>query len=236
MINNTSRPLIFLGSNYNIHWLVDVATRIGYDIAGIIDDDYHGQGQFQDIPIIAKQQDLIDNTDNYKQFQFFCATNWQPADLVDVHQKRNAEKRFKLIDLMDNLGLDVATIISTSAEVSSYKTTVGKGTFIDSFCLVSPYVTIGNYTNLYSHANVGDHVAIGDNCMIQRNTQIIGGVSLGNRVYMGFYSLAGKKDILLADDTFVHPSMTVMRSTKPNEVISLVGKDLRKIYNRTKDE
>jgi UDP-3-O-[3-hydroxymyristoyl] glucosamine N-acyltransferase len=236
MINDTSKPLIFLGSNYNIHWLVDVAKRVGYDIAGIIDDDYHGQGQFQDIPIIAKQQDLIDNTDYRRRFQFFCATNWQPADLVDIYQKRNAEKRHQLISLMDELSLDVATIVSASAEVSSYKTTIGKGTFIDSFCLVSPCVTIGNYTNLYSHANVGDHVVIGNNCMIQRNTQIIGGVTLGNNVYMGFYSLAGKKDILLADGTFVHPSITVMRNTNPDEVVSLVGKDLRKIYNRIKDE
>jgi UDP-3-O-[3-hydroxymyristoyl] glucosamine N-acyltransferase len=236
MINNTSKPLIFLGSSYNIHWLVDVAERIGFTIAGIIDDDYHGQGQFQDIPVIARQQELFDKPDYFQQFQFFCATNWQPSDLVDVNQKRNTEKRNQIINVLDQLNLDVATIISSSAEVSKYKTSIGKGTFIDSFCLVSPYVTIGNYTNLYSHSNVGDHVTIGNNCMIQRNTQIIGDVTLGNDVYMGFYSLAGRRHMNIADGTFVHPSITVLRDTKPNEIISLAGKDLRKIYNRIKDE
>ena len=232
MLNNTKLPLILLGTNTNIHWLVDVAVRAGYNIAGIIDDDYHGQKYFQDIPVIAQQQDLIHNPDQYRQFQFFCATNWQPDDVLIPAQSRNRQKRFDLINLMESQQLNVATIVSPSAEVSAYQVSIGRGTFIDSFCVVSPMDKIGNYTNIYSHANIGENSVVGDHCVLQRHVQLAGSVTLGDRVYMGFYSLANRHYMHIADDTFVHPSMTVMRDTAPGETISLAGRNLRKIYNR----
>ena len=77
---------------------------------------------------------------------------------------------------------------------------------------------------------------VGDHCVLQRHVQLAGGVTLGNTVYMGFYSLVSRHDTNIADDTFVHPSMTVMRDTVPGEVISLAGRDLRKIYNRVVEQ
>lgn len=236
MLNNTKLPLIFLGSNSNIHWLVDVAVRAGYDIVGIIDDDYHGQKQFQDIPIVATQDNLIINRRNYNGYQFFCATNWQPDDVLIPAQSRNRQKRFDLINLLESQQLNVATIVSPGAEVSTYQVSIGRGTFIDSFCVISPMDKIGNYTNVYSHANIGENTVIGNHCVLQRHVQLAGSVTLGDRVYMGFYSLANRHYMHIADDTFVHPSMTVMRDTVPGEVISLAGRDLRKIYNRVVEQ
>lgn len=236
MINNTRVPLIFLGTNTNIHWLVDIAVRIGYDVVGIIDDDYHGQKQFQDIPVVATQDDLISNRRIYDRYQFFCATNWQPNDVLIPAQSRNRQKRFELINLLESQQLNVATIVSPSAEVSAYQVSIGRGTLIDSFCVVSPMNKIGNYTNVYSHTNIGENTVVGDHCVLQRHVQLAGGVTLGNRVYMGFYSLANRASMHIADDTFVHPSMTVMRDTVPGEVISLAGRDLRKIYNRVVEQ
>ena len=236
MINNTRVPLIFLGTNTNIHWLVDIAVRIGYDVAGIIDDDYHEQKQFQNIPIIATQNDLITNREYYSNYQFFCATNWQPDNTLVPGHTRNRQKYYKLINILQSQQFNIATIVSPSAEVSNYQVHIGHGSFIDSFCVISPMDKIGNYTNIYSHVNIGENSTVGDHCVLQRHTQLAGGVSLGNRVYMGFYSLASRHDTNIADDTFVHPSMTVMRDTVPGEVISLAGRDLRKIYNRVVEQ
>jgi UDP-3-O-[3-hydroxymyristoyl] glucosamine N-acyltransferase len=147
-------------------------------------------------------------------------------------QSRNRQKRFELINLLESQQLNVATIVSPSAEVSTYQVSIGRGTFVDSFCVVSPMDKIGNYTNIYSHANIGENTVIGNHCVLQRHVQLAGSVTLGDRVYMGFYSLANRHYMHIADDTFVHPSMTVMRDTVPGEVISLAGRDLRKIYNR----
>ena len=209
-----------------------MAVRAGYNIAGIIDDDYHGQKYFQDIPVIARQSDLVNDPEQYRKFQFFCATNWQPDDILIPAQSRNRQKRFDLINLMESQQLNVATIVSPSAEVSAYQVSIGRGTFVDSFCVVSPMDKIGNYTNIYSHANIGENTVVGNHCVLQRHVQLAGSVILGDRVYMGFYSLANRHYMHIADDTFVHPSMTVMRDTKPGETISLAGRDLRKIYNR----
>jgi acetyltransferase-like isoleucine patch superfamily enzyme len=231
MINNTSLPLIFLGTNTNIHWYVDIATRIGYDVAGIIDDDYHGQGSYKDLPMIATQQDLVQNKDKFKQFQFFCTVNWQPDNLREPLHTRNRQKRLELIDLINTLNLNCATIVSKNAEVSSYKVHIGKGAFIDSFCIISPEDTIGDYSFVHSHVNIGNGTRIGKNCVIQRHAQIAGNVSVGDRVYMGFNSVATKNGMHIADDTVVHPSITVLRDTLPGEVVSLAGKDLRKVYS-----
>ena len=231
MINDTSKPLVFLGTNANIHWLVMTAHQVGYTVAGVIDDDYHGQGYFQDLPVIAQQQDLIDNTDHFGQYQFFCATNWQPEELTDPNHTRNRQKRHQLIDLLDQQQLDVATIISPQAQVCQYRLTVGRGVFIDSFAIVVSQSTIGDYTNIYAHATVGDSVIIGRNCVLQRFSLLTGEVVLGNNVYLGLNASANKDGIELKSGTFVHPGIMLMRDTQENEIVSLVGRDLRRVYN-----
>ena len=121
MINDISQPLIFLGTNSNIFKIYELAENIGYTVAGIIDDDYHGQGKFKDLPIIAKEQNIADLKDQY---QFFCVTNWMPTN--DSVTSRNRQKRRDYIDLLDRLELDVATLVSPLARVSKYSK-LGKG-------------------------------------------------------------------------------------------------------------
>jgi UDP-3-O-[3-hydroxymyristoyl] glucosamine N-acyltransferase len=224
------KQLIFLGSNHNIHWVKDVAVSAGFQFAGIIDDDYHGQGHFQDIPIIAREQELIDNPEHWKQYQFFCATNWQPAEVRDRYQERNQHKRRRLIDLIEQQGFDVATIVSPRAAICSYNVKIGRGVFIDNFVVVSGNVSIDDWTTIYSFAFVGDESNIGSNCVVQRRVGVTGGVTLGNNVYVAIGSIINKNGITIADDTFIQQGIMVLRDTKPNEVIGLQGKDLRRIY------
>ena len=126
MINDTSKPLIFVGSNANIHLYADIAKRIGYTIAGMVDDDFHGQGNFHGIPIIARQDELRD-TERFKDYQFICVTNRQPKWLTLNYTVRDSDKRQQLIELMESSGLNIATIISPSSEIGSYNTKIGKG-------------------------------------------------------------------------------------------------------------
>ena len=225
------KPLIFLGSNYNLHWFVESAESAGFQVAGMIDDDYHNQGHFQDIPIVAREHELVDNPGYWNQYQFFCATNWQPAEVQDQYQERNQSKRGRLIDLMEQQKFDVATIVSPRAEVCSYNVKLGRGVFIDSFCYVASNVTIGDYTMIYGFSVVADLCQIGRNCVLQRRTLLTGGVVLEDEVYMAVGSMVNKNYVTIANGTFIQQGLMVLRNTKLNETVSLAGKDLRRVYN-----
>jgi UDP-3-O-[3-hydroxymyristoyl] glucosamine N-acyltransferase len=235
MINNTALPLIFIGSNDNLHWIVHVARQVGYTIAGIIDDDYHGQGHFLGIPVIARLQELVDSPEKFNHYQFFCATNWQPDNLRDPYQQRNRLKRETLINIIETAKLNVATIISPKADVSTFKVNIGRGVFVDSFCLIVTDVTIGDYTTIYAHAAIGDNSVIGYNCVIQRNVVVTGHVTIKDYVYLAVCAQVLGHYTSIANGTYVHPGLLLMRSTQPHETISLAGKDLRRVYNKPKE-
>ena len=230
MINNTSKPLVFVGSNLNIYKVYELVENIGITIAGIIDDDYHGQGNYNGIPIIARESD-IDHIRN--QYQFLCVTNWIPG--TDPVVLRNNRKRQRIIDLLDSLNVEQATIISKLAQVSA-KATIGKGVIIDAFAMVEPNVIVGDHTTIYAYSVIGHDSIIGYNNVIQRYCLITSSVNIQNNVYFGLCSRASRSKVTISSGTFLHPNLTLLRGTKFNEEISLVGKDLRKVYQNVEIE
>ena len=229
MINDISRPLILLGSNSNIFKIYELCISIGYTIAGIIDEDYYGQGEFNGISVIGTEQDLIDNTAKYKeQYQFICITNSIPAD--DPAYTRNRFKRTRQLELLDKLVLPVATIISPQAQISVHSV-IGKGVIIDAFSVIEPNVTICDYVTIYATSYVGHHSIVGRNTVIQRHCFITSAVIIENNVYFGLCSKICRSNVIIGSNTFIHPGLMLLRSTAINEEISLAGKDLRKIYH-----
>jgi hypothetical protein len=228
------KPLIFLGSNANIFKIYELSISAGYTVAGIIDDDYHHAKEFNGFPIISTEEDLINNTNNIQSdYQFICVTNWFPNDngVVDRNIiKRNKEKRMRLLSLLDNLPVDIATIISPWARVSS-QSTVGKGVFIDDFAIVEPNVIIQDHVSMHPYSIIGHDSLIGRNSVIQRYCLITSSVTLEENVYLGLCSKICRSKVTLKSNTFVHPNLMLLRGTQPNEEISLVGKDLRKVYH-----
>lgn len=224
------KPLVFLGTNHNLHWFVDIAKSAGYVVAGIIDNDYHGQGHFQDIPIIGREEELLENFDYWNQYQYFCGTNWQPTEVKDPYQERNQLKRNRYIALLDEQKYDVATIVSPRAQVCTYNVKLGRGVFIDSFCYVASNTTIGDWTMVYGYSTVADSCNIGRNCVLQRRTLITGEVTLEDNVYMAIGSIINKNHVTISRNTFIQQGIMVLRDTKPDELIGLAGKDLRRVY------
>jgi UDP-3-O-[3-hydroxymyristoyl] glucosamine N-acyltransferase len=230
------KPLIFLGSNHNLHVFVDVAKSAGFVIAGIVDDDYHGQGCFQDIPIIGLEEDLAKNFEYWNNFQYFCATNWQPTEFRDPYQERNQVKRERYINLLEQQKYEVATIVSPRAQVCSYNVELGKGVFIDSFCYVNSNVKISDWSIVYGFSTVADSCTIGRNCVLQRKTLITGEVTLEDNVFMAVGSIVNKNHVTIANNTFIQQGIMVLRDTKPYELIGLAGKDLRRVYKILTEE
>jgi acetyltransferase-like isoleucine patch superfamily enzyme len=227
MINDTSKPLMFLGSNSNIHKIYELCETIGYQITGIIDNDYYGQGKYKDIPVVGVEEEL----DKFQDHQFICVTNWISGNTNDSIIIRNREKRNRQIDLLDQKNLSLATIVSPFAQVSKY-TTIGQGTVIDAFCLVEPDVVIKDHVVMHTHSGVGHGSSIGRNCVLQRYAQITSNVQVEENVYMGLDSKVLRSNVIVADNTFISPGLMLLRGTQTNEEVSLVGKDLRKVYQQ----
>ena len=224
MINDTSIPLVLIGTNSNIFKIHELAETIGYNIVGIIDDDYHGQGNFRGIPIIAKEEEIASLKDTH---QFFCVTNWLPyKDEVSV---RNRLKRSRYLELMDQLDLNVATIVSPQARVSKHST-LGKGVYVEDFSVVEPDVTVSDYVSLHVFSYVGHATTIGRNSVLQRFVLVTSYMTIENDVYFGLCSKACRNNTIVRENTFLHSSLMLLRDTEPDEVIGLVGKDLRRIY------
>lgn len=230
MINNTSKPLIFVGSNLNIYKVYELVESLGITIAGIIDNDYHGQGNYKDIPIIAREEDIASLKDQY---QFLCVTNWIPG--TDPIITRNNQKRQRLINLLDSLEVEQATIISNLAQVST-RSNLGKGVIIDAFAMVEPNVTVNDYTTIYPYAVIGHDSVIGKNVVIQRYCLITSSVNIQDNVYTGLGSRVSRSKVTISAGTFIHPNLTMLRGTSPNEEVSLAGKDLRKVYQQIEVE
>ncbi len=218
MYNDTTRPLVFLGSNSNIYKLQELALSAGMQVLGIIDDDYHGQGAYKGIPVIGKEQDI----ESFADCQFVCATNWTP----DPQSTRNRIKRARQLELLAQLQLPLATIVSPLASVSRYAS-IAPGTAVYAFATLEPEVQVGAHSLIYDYAIVGHESQIGRNVVLQRQVLITSLVTVEDNVYFGLCSRACRSLTTIGNGTFVHPNIMLLRGTKPQETVSLAG---RKVY------
>lgn len=217
--NDSSLPLVLLGSNSNIFKLVELAEACGVALAGIIDDDYHGEGNYKGIPVIAREADIAEFAHRY---QFLCATNWTP----DASSARNREKRIRQLTLINQLNLRLATLVSPMSAVSK-RSIIRPGTIVYPFASVEPEVIVGSHSILYDYSIVGHESRVGNNVVLQRHVLVTSLVTVENNVYMGLCSRACRSNTTIGNGTFVHPNIMILRSTDPNEVVTLAG---RKTY------
>lgn len=218
MHNDQTRPLILLGSNSNIHKIVELAQSVGVQVHGIIDDDYHGQGSFKNMPVLGQEQDL----DQFLDYQFLCVTNWTP----DPPAARNRHKRARQLSLIKQHGLKLATLVSPLASVSS-RANIAAGTVVYPFATIEPEVTIGEHCLIYEQSTIGHESIIGHNVVIQRYVGITSLVHVEDNVYFGLGSRIYRSHATVSAGTFVHPNITLLRGTVPDEIVSLAG---RKTY------
>lgn len=218
MYNDSNRPLVFIGSNSNIYKLVELAASANVPVLGIVDDDFHGQGHYKNIPVIAQEQDLA----SLVGCQFICATNWTP----DNTSARNRIKRARQLELIQKLNLPLATLISPLASVSAYSK-IGAGTAVYAYATIEPQVTVGAHSIVYDYAIVGHESTVGNNVVLQRQVLVTSLITVEDNVYFGLGSRACRSHTTVAQGTFVHPHIMLLRGTQSGEVVSLAG---RKTY------
>ena len=84
---------------------------------------------------------------------------------------------------------------------------------------------------MYNYAGVGHHCIIGKNCILQGKSGLTSQVTIEDDCYIGMCSEVLRSGAIIRQGTVIHPSLVLHRNTEENEVVSLAGKDLRRIYN-----
>jgi acetyltransferase-like isoleucine patch superfamily enzyme len=229
--NDNSKPLIFLGSSVSMNKLTDVCDNFNIQIAGILDNDYWGVTKTVcEIPVIGSEEILKDPNLllHYRnQYNFFCATNWLP--MKDQISIRNAKKRKKLLNIINECQLSCISLIDSSSKISSYSR-IGKGVFIDSFVLIEPNVEISDYSTIYAYAAIGHGTKVGNNSVIQRKCSIASDCNLEEEVYMGTAVNALKQKANFGKNTFIHEGIYIRRGTIQGEEVSMKGDNLRRVH------
>jgi NDP-sugar pyrophosphorylase family protein len=234
MINNNSKPLIILGSRKPIGKIKRVCRQHKIEIAGMIDGDYFGNTEwFEDILVIDSEQAFLDpdKLSYYKtNFNFFLATSWTPES--NQIMTRNRQRRNYLISLIEKYDLPCVSLIDRSSMIDP-SAKIGKNVFIDCFCIVEESATIGDFTAMYGFSGIAHNCIVGKNCVIHGKAGTTSDCIIEDECYLGINSGLWRSNIILKKGTVVHPNLAVHRSTEENEIISLAGKDLRRIYNNT---
>ena len=222
---SSSKPVLFLGSNCSISQLSDMAKQQGYDVKGILDSDYHGNTEHIDgVPVIGSELDVKSYKDD---FRFFCAPNWMPTQ--DATAIRNREKRHRLIDSINELDLDMISLIDPTARLHS-NTKLGRGVLIDWQTWIGPNVEVGDFSAVLGQTMVGHHTKIGRNCVIQRQISIAAYMNIEDEVYLSTACKLLKTGATIGSNTFVQECMVLRRGTVRNEVIGTNSKNKKRVY------
>ena len=228
--NDTSRPLIFLGSSMNISKLADVCQLTGIKIAGIIDNDYWGNtDSISGIPVIDSEScfDDPERLAYYRSnYNFFCATNWSPE--TDPVTTRNREKRSRLIDIIDQLNLPCVSLVDPLSRVAS-TARIGRDVYIDAFALVESHCEIHDHATVFAFVGVGHHTHLMRNSVLQRHCSIGGEMTFEPDVFIGIGVRALKTGAKFGRGTFVHESVYIRRGTIPNEVVKQGGDNMSRV-------
>jgi UDP-3-O-[3-hydroxymyristoyl] glucosamine N-acyltransferase len=230
MINDTSRPLILIGSNSALFFLQDLCDELGINIAGIIDSDYYSNtAQLSGIPVIDTEQ-VFDNAEqlaHYKaNYNFFLATNWFP---LGIGRDRESEKRKRLMQVIDQFDLPCISLVSPDARIQK-TTQIGKCVLVDAFVYISANNIIDDYVTFQTGSGIGYHNHVQRNVVFQRWAGMMHKSTVGEDAYIGLNVQIFGDGLTIGRGTIIHPCIAIRRDTSENEIVSLVGKDLRKTY------
>ena len=223
-INNTDRPLLFLGSNSVLEKYTELCEELGIVVEGLLDNDYWGNTEsLCGVRVIDTEL----NIDKYiNDYNFFCATNWSP--ITDPVTTRNRQKRHNLLALIRDKNIQCISLVDPTARISKYSK-LGRGCFVDCHVMVESGSTVGDFTNIYGQVQVGHNTTIGENCVLQRAVGLASAQTLENDVYLSSGVKALKPGVKLGRGTFVHELVYLARGTVANEVVQFGTNNTKRV-------
>jgi acetyltransferase-like isoleucine patch superfamily enzyme len=226
----SKKPLVFLGTRQSIKFVQDIAERNGYQILGILDDQYagdHGQNFANtDIPILGSEldldrergnreiSDLVDTAD------FFIVTTFMGTYQPDKI------KRAKLFVLADRLKLNLVNLIDPESRILP-DVALGRNIIIGYNCYVCGDCSIGTGSTLMAFVGLSDQVKIGTNCMIGTYSTFGTGTVIGDDCVLGMRTSIGrtlKSAVTVGNNCMISNSGTIYRNIPDNKWLLPNGK------------
>jgi acetyltransferase-like isoleucine patch superfamily enzyme len=234
MPTDASRPVIFLGTNINLHLQAEIAEANGMKVAGIIDDNYFGNtDSICDVPVIDTERSFSDpeKLKYYKEnFNFFCAVTGIPTQ--DTTSVKNYQKRLVMLDLLDQLDLPCVSIISKHASISP-SATIGRGVFVDHFVNVESKVILEDFVTIFSYTLIGHFTVVGRNAQFQRYAAVGSFCQVGENVHFSPMARAARSHLTFGKNTWIQHSISINRGTIENEVVSVHGPNTKRVSLQT---
>lgn len=176
------KPIVFVGSNGNLLQMVDNAHSTGRTVAGIVDSDYYNNtNELSGVPVIGSE-DTFEFSDNY---DYFLASSWFPEN-TDV-QKRNYNKRKKLISILEDHNIQCINLVHSLALVPD-TVTLGNGIMIGAGAILGNQTTVDDFAQIREQSYLAHHAHIGNSSIVQVKCYVGSCVHLGNDSYMGIRS------------------------------------------------
>lgn len=225
-----TKPLIFLGSSRQLTLPEEICLRREIPIAGIIDSDYYGNtSEIDGIPVIGSEKSANWDVLN-REYDFFIGTNPIPTT------PRDRQKRRTFINLGKEKKLNFINLIDPESRVGR-KANLGRGIFIGYCAIVNSHVTVGDHCIIHALSGVAHHATLGENVVVQRMSLVTADAVVGDNAYIGIGARCIKMDgMRIGSNSYIHPCVTVLRDVEDDEIVSLTGKNTRRIYNAVVEE
>jgi len=95
--------------------------------------------------------------------------------------------RSKYIDILNNLGIDLISVIHPKAIISG-SSTIGKGVYIGPGAIIGPQVVIEDYSLINMNCSIPHYNKIGKYVNISPNVAMGGGTTIGTHTFIGIGS------------------------------------------------
>jgi sugar O-acyltransferase (sialic acid O-acetyltransferase NeuD family) len=171
-------------------------------------------------------------------FRFVSDEYWKEGDdkLLPL-SKFNPEKYAIMVavanskdrkDIVEKLPINTQyfTFIHPTAQLMSDSITIGEGSFIGAYSIITCNVEIGNHAILNRGNHIGHDCRIGNYFSAMPGSIVSGNVILGNKVYLGTNSCIREK-ITICDDVTIGLATGVVKNITESGVY--VGENLRKL-------
>jgi sugar O-acyltransferase (sialic acid O-acetyltransferase NeuD family) len=176
---------------FQIVGIVDVLEKIGQEVLGY--------------PVIGTDDDLPDLVHKGHEF------------LIALGQLKSPESRMRLFGLLEDVGAEMATVVSPYAYLSRHAS-IGKGTIVMHHAVVNAGARVGENCIVNTRAVVEHDADISDHCHISTGALINGGVCIGSGVFFGSCAVA-REYITIGDGSFVGANHVVAENLPLNSVV-----------------
>lgn len=195
------RPVVFLGSNYNLNQMTDVCEAQGLSVAGIVDSDYYGNTDtIGGVPVIGSE-DTFTFTDQY---YYFLAVNWMPG----TRAERNRSKHAEFVALIDDQNLECVSLKHPTAIIPS-TVTIGKNVFVGAYSVIGNYSVIGDFCQVREQSYLAHNSRLHTNVIVQVQSYVGANIQIGDNCY-----LAVKSSVMSRGQSATLPAGTFIRANE----------------------